>query len=1213
MPGTGNILQKFFGLFKAAVLVLIIIACNNISEKNISSFDSNDEGIVAQNTDVHKSKQLSNTPDNKSVPIKGKVIMLDTMPPPKVVPAGKPRIVPLKDNTAQAGIAEVIKIPKKLTIVVQGKDSIPLPEVYNVQIDTLKMSYPEPALALLPRFKDESNYNIRYLNIDQDFGRLIPFKIIQDKRKNIWIATNIGIIKYDGTFISQILSFTKYIKEDSKGIIWFATSGGIINFDGNTFKAYTVKCDTGRIPFRYVSSILEDKNGNLWFASDSSFGVYKYEPGSLGKPNGRFIHYSENEGLVSNTINCITEDKEGNIWFGSNGSGLCKYEATSNGYPNGRFIHYSSSEGLSNNIVTSIIEDRNGILWIGTYGGGVNIFDGKYFTHLTEKEGLCSNLIYSIHEDKNGVLWFATSGGGVCMYKKNVYGTATGIFTYLTREDYLISNYIQSIMGDDNGNIWFDSDEGVMIYNPRSFTHITANMGIEIDFLTSPCEDKDGNIWFGEVLGGGICKFDGESFNYFSRKDGLCGDSVTSVISDKTGNIWIGTSGGGVCKYDGEYFTHFTKKNGLSSNLISCLLEDKNGNIWIGTKKGGVCRYDGNSFTQFTRDEGLCDNFIWDILEDRKGNLWFGTKRGGADKYDGKYITNFCVEDGLSGNEIISLIEDKRGDIWFGIYGGGVTRYDPDSPDASSRFVQFLHQGGNPLNKSSIYFNVLSNPFTKFLVEDNSGNIWIGTEEGTNLLILPENGALNDMQVEILTTQDGLKGDNPVENSVYIDSKNRLYVGYYRTLSVLDLNTFEIPTKPPSIQLKNIELEQSFIDYRALLDSNFNNKQLFIGANKDINLKKVRFTGVAPFYNYPLNLKLPYRFNHFTFFYSAIDWSAPHKIQYQYKLEGSDRDWRQITKETKAIYTNLTHGNYTFKVKAIGAAQKWSDTFEYSFIIRPPWWLTWWAYTIYGLIILLLIYAWRRYDLKRQHLKHDLELEHVQTEKLEELDKMKSRFFANISHEFRTPLTLILGPLQNLISKTTDKDSKQELDIMQRNARRLQKLINQLLNLSRIEAGKMKLQAREENIVSLTRLFVQSFESYAAQRKISLVFTAKEEQIPVYVDRDKIEKILSNLLSNAFKFTGEGGRIEVAVGSPQSAVGSPQSAVGSPQSAVGSKATEDWRLFQHGGEHFHLRHRCRYFIQTPQTHFRPLLPGRRYLLKRPGRKWYRPGFDQRTG
>jgi len=320
--------------------------------------------------------------------------------------------------------------------------------------------------------------------------------------------------------------------------------------------------------------------------------------------------------------------------------------------------------------------------------------------------------------------------------------------------------------------------------------------------------------------------------------------------------------------------------------------------------------------------------------------------------------------------------------------------------------------------------------------------------------------------------------------------------------------------------------------------------------NDDISLSKVRFTGVAPYHNYPINLKLPYRFNHLTFFYSAIDWSAPHKIQYQYKLEGSDQDWRQITKETKAIYTNLTHGDYTFKVKAIGA---WSDTFEYSFTILPPWWLTWWAYMIYGITILLLIYAWRRYDLKRQHLKHDLELEHVQTEKLEELDKMKSRFFANISHEFRTPLTLILGPLQNLISKASDKDSKQELDIMQRNARRLQKLINQLLNLSRIEAGKMKLQAREENIISLARLFVQSFESYAAQRKISLVFTAKEEQIPVYVDRDKIEKILSNLLSNAFKFTGEGGRIEVAVGSPQSAVGS-------PQSAVGSKATEDWRL-----------------------------------------------------
>lgn len=1100
--------------------------------------------------------------------IKGKVIDLDTMPAPKVVPAGNPRVVPFKNNIYEAGTPKVVNIPKNLTVIIPGKDSVPLPETLRVITREFALDYTEPIKTLPPRFMDESNCNVTSYSKDQGFNGDVIWKIIQDKNQNIWMVGG-GLIKFDGTFFTQFDNFVstggryhlcpRSILEDTKGNIWFVRGGydtclRIYKYNGRDVTEFMVYNNNDRIKINNPNSILEDKNGNLWIGTDAS-GVCKYEPESQKYPKGRFIHYTQKEGLIGNKIKCIAEDNNGNIWLGTTDSGLCKYESNSNDFPAGRFKHYTVENGLSNNYISSLLFDSKGRLWIGTFGSGLDIYDGKSFIHFSENEGLSSNFINDIIEDRKRNIWIATHGGGVCKFELESTEEIKGRFQYFTVNDNLSSNHIQSIMEDNNGCLWFGThEEGVMVYDPNSFKHITPKMGMEFDFLRSPIEDEDENLWFGEERGGGLCKFDGKSFSYFTRKEGLCGDSVTSVIPDKTGNIWIGTSGGGLCKYDGKYFTHYTKENGLSDNFIKYLLEDKTGNIWIGTEYGGVCRFNGKSFIHFTKNEGLCDNKVQYILEDSKGNLWFATYSGGVDKYDGKYFTNYNDENGLNGNKIASLLEDKRGNIWIGTEG--ITRFDPDTTDISSRFIQFLKKGRRPKLENLKYFDILSNDGLKFLVEDKTGNLWAGTGGGINLLVMPENGTLDNIQVEIFNKQDGLKGDNPVINSAFIDSKNRLFYGYNRAITMLDLNTFEPATQAPAIQLNNIELEQTFIDFRKLSKTIKAGKQFLIGANKDISLNKVKFTEVAPFYNYPVNLELPYRINHLTFKFSAIDWQAPHKIRYQYKLEGSDRDWRNITKETKAIYTNLTHGHYEFKVKAIGAANKWSDTFEYDFLIRPPWWYSWWAYVIYSIILLALIFAWRSYDLKRHRLKQELEIEHVQTEKLEELDKMKSRFFANISHEFRTPLTLILGPLQNLLSKASDKESEQELDMMQRNARRLQKLINQLLNLSKLEAGKMKLQAREENIVSLARLFVQSYESYATQRNISLLFTSEADEILVYVDREKIEKILNNLLSNAFKFTPDGGSIEVTVGSGKSEDRSREPEVGSPKFAVGSQCVE---------------------------------------------------------
>ncbi len=277
-------------------------------------------------------------------------------------------------------------------------------------------------------------------------------------------------------------------------------------------------------------------------------------------------------------------------------------------------------------------------------------------------------------------------------------------------------------------------------------------------------------------------------------------------------------------------------------------------------------------------------------------------------------------------------------------------------------------------------------------------------------------------------------------------------------------------------------------------------------------------------------IQLKYNENYFSFEFAALDYKDSMSNQYAYQLQGLDDNWIYSGNFRFASYTAVPPGNYTFRVKGSNNDGYWNDegAIVRVTVLSPPW-ATWWAYTLYGLVFVAAVYGLRRYDPKRQRLKHALDLEHVEAEKLKELDSVKSRFFANISHEFRTPLTLILGPLQNLFSKVSDEPARQDLNIMQRNAQRLQKLINQLLDLSKLEAGKMELHATEENINQLVGNYVQQFESLAKHKGIELIFKSERDDIPVFIDKDKVEKILYNLLSNAFKFKPERGRIEVAV------------------------------------------------------------------------------------
>ncbi len=877
-------------------------------------------------------------------------------------------VVPINRDSLTIILLEEISPNDTGHYIVNGTgDKVPTGVPITVQGKTVSTYQPQPIQALPPMFKDAAKSNLQYLDLDQGMNSSNVESILEDKNGNLWFGTDGGVSKYDGELFTHFTvkeglsnNRVKSILEDKDGNIWFGTNGGgVSRYNGESFTHLTEKEGLSN---NIVRSIIEDRIGNLWFGTDGG-GVSRYNGES-------FTHLTEKEGLSNNSVYSIKEDKIGNLWFGTN-AGVCKYDGES-------FTHFTEKEGLSSNRVLSILEDKAGNLWFGTDGGGVSRYNGESFTHFTVREGLSNNSVFSIIEDKIGNLWFSTWGGGVSKYNGK-------FFTHFTEKEGLSNNHVTSILKDIAGNLWFGTHGGgVCKYNGNSFTHYTEKEGLGSNWVLCILEDKAGNLWFSNG-GEGVSRYDGQSFTHFTEKEGLSSNWVFSSIEDKSGNLWFGTYGGGVSRYNGESFTHFTVKEGLSSNWVLSILEDKAGNLWFGTDGGGVSRYNGESFTHFTEKEGLSNNRVRSILEDKNGNLWFGTNGGGVSCYNGESFIHFTEKEGLSRNRVLSILEDENGNLWFGTDGGGVCLYNGDS------FTHFTEKEG------------LSNNIVYSITEDKNRNLWLSTHNGLNQFVRlepvlraskervalqtlslteQEAGKINKSefsgQIIRFEKNDGLKARDFFVNSVCLDSKNRIYWGSGKSLTMLDLNQHFINQHSPVIFLKQLLINEAFIDYRNISDN--------LG-------KEIEFSGVQRFENYPLNLELSSRQNSLTFHYAAIDWSAPHKIQYSYLIERIDKAWSEPTKETKADYRNLPYGEHTFKVCAIGESGEWSEPFEYSFTILPPWYHTWWArggYACAGIFLLIGTVRLRTATLKKRQKELEEEVDNATTvikEQKEEVEK----------------------------------------------------------------------------------------------------------------------------------------------------------------------------------------------------------------------------------
>jgi ligand-binding sensor domain-containing protein/signal transduction histidine kinase len=1077
-------------------------------------------------------------------------------------------------DSLQPKIISINKMPKTITVSA-GKGEIKmLPVLQNEKGETILDPDGKPFI-----LGDGGKSNFTNFTTDNGLALDAILCSVKDNNGNLWFGTyGGGVSRYDGK------SFTNFttahgllnnvvwsILEDKSGNLWFGTNIGVSHYDGKSFTNFTT---AQGLAHNLVNSILEDKSGNLWFGTYGG-GVSRYD----GKS---FTNFTTAQGLAHNLVNSILEDKSGNLWFGTGDGGVSRYDGKS-------FTNFSTAQGLAHNFVNSILEDKSGNLWFGT-GDGVSCFDGKSFTNFSTAQGLAHNFVNSILEDKSGNLWFGTYGGVSCFDGKS--------FISFTTAQGLANNIVISILEDKSGNLWFGTyDGGVSRYDGKSFTSFTTNQGLANNAVYSILEDKSENLWF-STFGGGVSRYDGKSFTNFTTTQGLVHNSVSSILEDKSENLWFGTYGG-VSRYDGKSFTNFTTAQGLANNYVYSILEDKSGNLWFGTYDGGVSHYDGKSFTNFTTTQGLIHNSVRSILEDKSGNLWFGTYGGGVSRYDGKSFTNFTTAQGLVHNTVYNILEDKIGNIWFST-AGGVSRILRENWEKSQRNTQKTKGEGTISFDNLTTAEGLANDMVFDIVEDTHGNIVIGTNLGITL-IPAQSASLTFSEVESKLEYYNKPNGYPIKdinvNAMFCDSKGIIWAGTASEKTGLvrfDYSALRKNIELPKLVIQSIKVKDENICWHCLseksgkIDSNATpcyiteevglfGRQLSTVERDSMKNRfgNIQFDEITKFYPLPQNLVLPYEHNQLSFEFAAIETGRPFMVKYQYMLDGYDNDWSPITDKSNVTFGNIKEGTYIFKLKARSPEGVWSEPITYTFKVLPPWYRTWWAYSIYSLFLLTIF--WRVHLLQKaktirierektkdrelvqakeiekayhqlENAHKDLEESHqtlkstqaqlIQSEKMASLGELT----AGIAHEIQNPLNFVnnFSEVSNeLIDEVLEErkkekgerdesleeeilgDLKQNLSKINQHGKRASDIVKGMLEHSRKSTG-------EKEITDINALCDEYFRlSYHGLRAKNKDFNASIEtnfdpDLPkIDIVPQDIGRVLLNLINNALYAVNE--------------------------------------------------------------------------------------------
>ena len=933
---------------------------------------------------------------------------------------------------------------------------------------------------------------------------------------------------------SQGLSSSKItgIVKEQNGFIWVSTQNGLNRYDGFSVKVYNKQ--NSNIESNDISSIYLDSNNRIWLTSNGG-GLSLYD-----KVNDQFISFKNSVNnqysIISNTINTIIEDSNNLFWIGTE-KGLCLFDYDSN-----KFYNYNYDPNYNLN-VTSIYEDKKGNFWIGTFAKGLLLFNPKtkklqkineqskqitstinvitelnYDTILlgTSGSGLLVvdlqnhkistflkdnasftnkiKIVRSIEKDSKENLWIGTDGYGV--FELQYPNSRAPIIKNYRYNSQLVSslagNAIYVIYEDDNANIWLGTAwNGISVLDNKNHTEILHSdiVGINPSPVLSIFQDKK-NIYLG---------LDGKGLNIYDKKkkqiiffnqDKIKAKYIQKIIKTGSNTIWLGTFGNGLLKFNtmskkvAKYSNVFDNEKSLSFDDVRDLIEDENNNLWIATWGGGLNYFDTKKqiFSRFY----LPNNNLVSILKD-KNKIWIASFGGGLHLFDidkKKAISfNFKEKDTstISSNNLFSILKDTKGYLWIGTSGSGVNRMNLKTNEVE-RFQ----------NIENIKYKTITS-----IIEDDENNIWFGSKKG----IIKYEYAKNTF-----TTFSNLSGDFHI-NSTFKDAEGFLYFGGIRGVIKFDPKTVRNTNLQPTVKIRNFKIF---------------NKEVTIG-DTEILKKNIALTK---------EITLKHFHNVITFEFSAIKFPTSTNCEYAIKMENFDDDWRNIEKNRTATFTNLSPGNYTFKVKSREIGANWADNYtSLKLTIQKPYWLTWWAYSVYFIVLSVLFYLIRKNIIGWEKLKSSLELEKLTHEKDTELYNSKQQFFTNISHEIRTPVTLILSSINRLFDNDKIKDNKQikAAHTIRRNSSLLLRLINELLDVRKLETNDIVLNVSKGEFVSFAKEIYLSFSDIASDRKITYKFNTDENTSYVWFDNNQLEKVIFNLLSNAFKFTPDTGIIELKI------------------------------------------------------------------------------------
>ena len=948
-------------------------------------------------------------------------------------------------------------------------------------------------------------------------------KVYQDRDGFIWFATRNGLCQYNGyettlyksNLYSPDLLTTNSITclvDDNNNNLWIGTSEGLNVMDKRTGEIKKYKAPS--ISNNVVSALCVTRDNTLWVGTDN--GLCRYVP-----EKDTFVVCGDEFGdgrLRYVTIKSLLEDSDGDLWIGTWAQGLFRYSPSTDKV----VVYPKINEQYSSHV---IYEDSNKDIWVGSWGYGLfklrnpkdmeNVSYQSFLHENGDDSSLSDNIVYDIAEDINThTLWVGTRSGLSILRLDE----SSSFINYKSgKSDYRIpSDEVNSIMRDSQKNMWIGAiGGGVLMADTRqpAFALHTLNFGdedIPVTSVRTLFADSDQNLWIG-VGTYGLARREyvtGELKMYshipeFSGVKDL--PSLFAVVQrKKSGDIWFGMYNGGIYVYrKGEKVKHLTTKNSafLTSDCVSALYEDYEGNCWIGTRGGiGVRLSDGTDyrFETMNFNDSLSAGWIYvrDIVQDMDNSVWLATSNFGVIHITGdvrqpstlKYENYSFHNRKLITNTVLCMHIDRFGRLWAGTEGGGLYLYNRSTGQFEEKTRTY-----------SIPGDVIVS-----IEEDKSGNLWLGTVSGLVKLYVVAVG--NDFSTRIYTSADGLQDNFIVNSSCSRDGE--LFFRGHKGYNSFFPDKMEIPSQETNFLITDIKI--------------FNHSF----KNLPVELQQ-KISPVMP--TYTSKIELPYKYNNFSIEFAALTYKNPELNRYAYRLQNFDRDWQYTDADRRfAYYNNLPSGTYTFQLKATNENGEWSGYVrEFTVVVLPPFWATWWAYLLYMVLVLVIGVLIYRTIKKRILLQNALRLREMEKAKAEELNHAKLQFFTNITHELLTPLTIISATVDEL--KTQAPSHNDLYTVMNSNIQRLIRLLQQILEFRKAETGNLKLRVSPGDLAAFVRTGTESFKPLVKKRKIHFSLLCDPESIVGYFDIDKLDKIMYNLLSNAAKYNKEDGFIQVTL------------------------------------------------------------------------------------